>query len=56
MTKWKYYLKNDRKKENIGTLHASDINEAYAIASRMKQLPLPSFQEMFIVEEYKYEG
>ncbi len=44
MTKWKYYLKNDRKKENIGTLHASDINEAYAIASRMKQRPLPSFQ------------
>jgi hypothetical protein len=52
--KWKYYLKNDSRKENVGTLHALDINEAYDIASKMKQLHPESFQRMFTVEKYEY--
>ena len=52
--KWKYYLKNDSGKENVGTLHAPDINEAYDIASKIKQLSPESFQKIFTVEKYEY--
>lgn len=50
MKKWKYYYLNDSKKETVGTLYAEDPNEAYLIASRMKQLPLGEFKKMFGVE------
>lgn len=50
MKKWKYYSVNDPNKETCGTLHAEDINEAYAIASRIKQLPVPKFKELFNIE------
>lgn len=50
MKKWKYYGVNDESKETCGTLHANDINEAYAIASRMKQLPVVEFKKIFSVE------
>lgn len=51
MKKWKYYYLNDSKKETVGTLYAEDPNEAYLIASRMKQLPLIEFKKIFGVEK-----
>lgn len=51
MKRWKYFNINDSQKETVGTLYAEDLNEAYAIASRMKQLPLGKFQELFLVEK-----
>lgn len=50
MKRWKYYYLKDSKKETIGTLYAEEINEAYSIASRMKQLSLKEFKEIFGVE------
>lgn len=50
MKKWKYYYLIDSEKETVGTLYAEDVNEAYAIASRMKQLPLVEFEKLFGVE------
>lgn len=51
MKRWKYYTLIDLDKEIVGTLYADDINEAYLIASRMKQLPLKEFKNIFGVEK-----
>jgi hypothetical protein len=51
MKRWKYYTLTDPNKEAVGTLYAEDINEAYAIACRMKQLPLAEFEKLFGVEK-----
>ena len=51
MRKWKYYYITDSNKETVGTLYAEDINEAYAIATRMKDLSLEKFQKLFTVEQ-----
>ena len=51
MKKWKYYTLTDLNKEAVGTLYAEDINEAYLIASRMKNLSLIKFKEIFGVEK-----
>lgn len=51
MKRWKYYTLTDLDKEIVGTLYADDINEAYLIASRMKQLPLKEFKNIFGVEK-----
>lgn len=51
MRQWKYYYLNDSNKETCGTLYAENINEAYLIASRMKQLPIKEFKEIFGVEK-----
>jgi len=50
MKKWKYFNIKDSQKETVGTLYAEDLNEAYAVASRMKRLSLSKFQELFLVE------
>mgnify|MGYP003151855743 CR=1 FL=1 len=50
MKQWKYYYISSSDKEPCGTLYASDINEAYAIASRMKQLSEVKFREVFEVD------
>lgn len=50
MKRWKYFNIKDSQKETVGTLYAEDLNEAYAVASRMKQLPLSKFQKLFLVE------
>jgi len=51
MKQWKYYSLIDPKKETLGTCYAEDEAEAYAIASRMKKLSLPSFKKIFGVEK-----
>jgi len=51
MTKWKYYSLIDPNKETLGTCYAENEVEALAIASRMKQLSLSSFMELFGVEK-----
>jgi len=51
MRKWKYFSLNDSAKETVGTLYAENESEAYAIASRMKKLPLDKFRELFGVEK-----
>jgi len=51
MKKWKYFNTNDQNKETVGTLYAEDVNEAYAIACKMKQLPLNKFKEVFSIEK-----
>tara|TARA_S200002703_G_scaffold43808_3_gene38179 strand:- start:3605 stop:3763 length:159 start_codon:yes stop_codon:yes gene_type:complete len=50
MKKYKYFYINDLKKEACGTLYAGDINEAFAIACRMKELTLDSFKEIFDIK------
>jgi len=51
MRKWKYFNLKDSAKETVGTLYAENKSEAYAIASRMKKLPLDKFRELFGIEK-----
>jgi len=51
MKKWKYYILKDLNKEVVGTLYAEDINEAYLIASKIKNLSPIEFRKIFGVEE-----
>ena len=51
MKKWKYYILTDLNKEAVGTLYAEDINEAYLIASKIKNLSPTEFKKIFGVEE-----
>lgn len=50
MRQWKYFYLNDSEKETCGTLYAENINEAYLIASRMKQLPIKEFKDIFGID------
>ena len=50
MKKYKYFYLNSIKEEPCGTLHAENINEAFLIASRMKQLEIKKFREIFNVK------
>jgi hypothetical protein len=50
MKKYKYFYLKDEKEEVCGVLYAENINEAFSIASRMKQLELKSFKEIFGVK------
>ncbi len=50
MKKYKYFNINDPKEEACGTLYAENINEAFTIACRMKELTLDSFSKIFDVK------
>ena len=41
----------DVEKEKLGLIQASSLEEAYLIASKIKNLPLKSFKKLFIVEK-----
>ena len=55
MSKWVYYSVHSKNKEHVGTITASSEEEAYDIASGIKQLPLEKFKELFKVEPFTYE-
>jgi len=41
----------DVEKEKLGLIQASSLEEAYLIASKIKNLSLKSFKKLFIVEK-----
>ena len=49
MKKYKYCHVNDQNEETIGIVKAKSLDEAQAIASEIKRLPLESFLEIFKV-------
>lgn len=51
MTKYKYYSVKSKNKEAIGVITASDENEAYRIASSIKNLTLEKFKQLFKISE-----
>lgn len=50
MKKYKYFYLNDKKREVCGVVKAEDVNEAFLIASKIKNLDLKKFKKMFNVE------
>lgn len=42
---------HDENQEKLGIVEASSLEEAYLIASKIKNLPLKSFKKLFIVEK-----
>ena len=46
-----FFSMNDSKKEKLGVVHANSTEEAYMIASRVKNLPLDEFKKLFKVKQ-----
>jgi hypothetical protein len=51
MASYKFYIKNDKKKEAINTWPASDLNAAISNFARMKNITVESFTKLFEVEK-----
>ena len=51
MKKYKFYSLKDKSEEALHILDASNIEEAYLIASQIKKLPLKDFKKIFKVGE-----
>jgi len=49
--KYKYFIKKDTKKEAVGIVEANSIGNAEKIAAKVKNMPLPSFLKIFLIEE-----
>lgn len=49
MKKYKFYSLRDKSKEVIHIFDAPNLEEAYLIASQIKQLPLDEFKKIFKV-------
>ena len=47
MHKYKFYHLRDENKETIHVFDAPNIEEAYIIASQIKQLPVEEFKKVF---------
>jgi|TARA_B110000908_G_scaffold170480_1_gene230179 hypothetical protein len=54
MTKFKYYPVKSISKEAIGKVEAKNKEEAYEIASALKQLPTDKFKKLFKVSIFKH--
>lgn len=52
MKRYKFYSLVDKSEDEIHIFDAPNIEEAYLIASQIKQLPLEEFKKIFKVGEY----
>tara|TARA_B100000497_G_scaffold55628_1_gene63646 strand:- start:726 stop:887 length:162 start_codon:yes stop_codon:yes gene_type:complete len=53
MHKYKFYYLRDKSKETIYVFDAPNIEEAYVIASQIKQLSVEEFKKIFGVAKSK---
>ena len=51
MKKWKYFCLSDSTKETIGIVEARSKKEAYIVASKVKDLELIPFKDIFKIEQ-----
>jgi hypothetical protein len=49
--KYKYFIKSDPKKEQVGVVNAVNIQEAKKIAAGRKKINVESFNNLFDVEK-----
>jgi len=49
--KYKFYSKKDSSKEALNVFTALNLEEAYQVASKTKNLTLEKFKELFKVEK-----
>ena len=48
--RYKFYYKNDKSKDALGYVEADNVKKAYLMASKIKQLSLDKFLELFKVK------
>ena len=53
MHKYKFYYLRDKSKEAMYIFDAPNIEEAYIIASHIKQLPVEEFKKLFGIAKSK---
>lgn len=53
MKKFKYFSKSNTAKEPIQIIEARSLEEAYILASGIKQMKLEDFKKIFEVEPYE---
>jgi len=49
--KYRFFSVNDKNKETVGTVTSDTLEEAYLMASKIKNLKLESFKKLFKVEK-----
>tara|TARA_R100000995_G_C3410884_1_gene89315 strand:- start:43 stop:198 length:156 start_codon:yes stop_codon:yes gene_type:complete len=49
--KYKYFTKNDPKKEAVGIVNADNNLDAQKLAARVKKMDLNSFNKIFTIEK-----
>jgi len=52
---YKYYSKNDSKKEALALIEASSLGKAIEAAAHLKNLPLEDFIKLYEVVKYEYK-
>jgi|TARA_R110000803_G_scaffold38287_1_gene82644 hypothetical protein len=48
---YQFFSINNSEKEKLGVVQANSIEEAYTVASKVKNLPIDEFKKLFKVEE-----
>lgn len=49
--KFRYFYKTDSSKESIGVVEGQNINNAFEVASKIKQLSIEKFKKIFNIEK-----
>jgi hypothetical protein len=49
--KYRFFSVSDKNKETVGTVTSDTLEEAYLMASKIKNLKLESFKKLFKVEK-----
>jgi len=49
--KYKYFTKNDLKKEAVGIVNANNPSDAQKLAAKIKKMDLESFNKIFTIEK-----
>ena len=49
--KYRYFSVTDKKKDTVGMVNSDTLEDAYLMASKIKNLPLDTFKKLFTVEK-----
>ncbi len=49
--KYRYFSVTDKKKDTVGVVNSDTLEDAYLMASKIKNLPLDTFKKLFTVEK-----
>ena len=53
MKKFKYFSRGDKKKEQVGIIKAKNIHNAIIKSTKLKNLSVTEFNNLFEIEEVK---
>ncbi len=48
---YRYFSSTDKNKDTVGVVNSDTLEDAYLMASKIKNLPLDAFKKLFTVEK-----